>query len=533
MLYSTFITFLFTWFFHIYQWAWITGTNPVRPTGIIYWGTFAVLATISTFWISKRKKTGAYTESLIHASKVMGVFLLMSALYSMWTHATVVEWIGIVQVAFTDTILNWTKVLALVVVCVVMGSIFHYYWSNHKIGEKYKISTTNYSYISTAILTGALIVGLFITAPGLEAFRQSGTLNQLEEDKERVAYYDGILKADVSSEFWDDDFKAGLLSKKIDLNEIVDKVRLLMSSTVQNIDQPIINNDLGNETDRAMDDEEFDEEPNTVKWLSKVYSVKSGDALRYNLMSNVRLVLDSLNFSTNSHGIRDKEYTKKKAEGKYRMGVFGGSPTFGMYVSDEDVFESKVEERINETIPQFESLNFAQEGIRAFQYAYIMENRIKDWDLDMAFVAEHYAPFRMQTQFIIKQHNSEHPLYPAFEKFLIEAGINLNEPMGIKKRQEIGREIMAWSYQRMKNICEENGVELVVGFVPGSIRLKDLFNHSHKRLLEELEIDYIDISEVYKGLDRASLRTTANYPNAIGHGLIADELYPEILKRIQ
>ena len=50
-------------------------------------------------------------------------------------------------------------------------------------------------------------------------------------------------------------------------------------------------------------------------------------------------------FETNSHGMRDREYSPEKPPNTFRIAVVGDSFTMGSGVAIEDVFHSRIESR--------------------------------------------------------------------------------------------------------------------------------------------------------------------------------------------
>jgi len=71
-------------------------------------------------------------------------------------------------------------------------------------------------------------------------------------------------------------------------------------------------------------------------------------------------------FSTNSQGLRDKEYTTEKPDNTFRVAVIGGSFTVPAGVEIDDAFHSILEKRLNEENSDlnYEFINFGVSGYR-------------------------------------------------------------------------------------------------------------------------------------------------------------------------
>lgn len=95
------------------------------------------------------------------------------------------------------------------------------------------------------------------------------------------------------------------------------------------------------------------------------------DGLVYELRPGLDTVFKLVPFTTNSRGLRDKEYSLKKPEGTFRVALVGGSFTMGAGVKIEDTFHSRLEERLNEEPGglKYEFINFGVAG-------YTMKNKL-------------------------------------------------------------------------------------------------------------------------------------------------------------
>lgn len=92
--------------------------------------------------------------------------------------------------------------------------------------------------------------------------------------------------------------------------------------------------------------------------------------------------------TTNSHGMRDKEYATEKPHGVFRIAVLGDSIGFGLGLPREQVFDSLLEQRLNEReSPRYEILNFSVVGYNSSQEEILLREKVLSFDPDMVIVA--------------------------------------------------------------------------------------------------------------------------------------------------
>ena len=103
MMIATLIVFIATWLLHSYQWFWLVGRFPLTWVDAVFWGVFAILVMLNTAVLlrTKPKKPGrepagwSLRRAVIHVLKVMGMFALMSAMFSWWSTRDPITWIYI------------------------------------------------------------------------------------------------------------------------------------------------------------------------------------------------------------------------------------------------------------------------------------------------------------------------------------------------------------------------------------------------------------------------------------------------------
>ena len=98
--------------------------------------------------------------------------------------------------------------------------------------------------------------------------------------------------------------------------------------------------------------------------------------------------------TSNSHGLRDFEYSKEKPANTLRIAMLGGSIEMGSGVRDQETFENVFERLANREdiygdFDRIEVLNFAISGIHLPQHLYYTENKVLAFDPDIVIYTAH------------------------------------------------------------------------------------------------------------------------------------------------
>ena len=109
------------------------------------------------------------------------------------------------------------------------------------------------------------------------------------------------------------------------------------------------------------------------------------DGLVYELKPGLDTVFKLVPFTTNSRGLRDKEYSLDKPEDTFRVAVVGGSFTMGAGVKIEDTFHSRLEDRLNKEPGEleYEFINFGVAGYTMKNKLLVLEHKVLDYDPDL------------------------------------------------------------------------------------------------------------------------------------------------------
>ena len=104
--------------------------------------------------------------------------------------------------------------------------------------------------------------------------------------------------------------------------------------------------------------------------MAGIVRPNSDDAIIYDLKPNLSVMFAGVPLKTNSFGMRNRETTKEKPPGVFRIAMLGDSFAFGWGVNSEDSFPSVLERELQKSAPtgtKIEVLNFGVPGYSTFQ----------------------------------------------------------------------------------------------------------------------------------------------------------------------
>ncbi len=111
--------------------------------------------------------------------------------------------------------------------------------------------------------------------------------------------------------------------------------------------------------------------------------------LIYELKPGVVLEIQGRKQKINTHGMRDREVSKNKAPGLFRIAVVGDSFTFGWRVALDDCYVKQLEKLLNERAGRqdaFEVLNFGVCGYNTEQEKILLEEKVLGFEPDLVIV---------------------------------------------------------------------------------------------------------------------------------------------------
>jgi len=509
---GTLLTFFFNWFLHAYQWFWVLGKFSLRGPEIVFWSILCILVLVAVVYQTKnRGKTNAsfsnnktWKFAFTRALQIIFTNLIVAFIYSMYNSPSISDWINLLIKTKTSSMVEIGFVfliLSLALFTLALG-VWMYY--NEKFKALFNFLSKSEDIYKFAFLIGALFITSSFASNLLSKQHQrtlqiyiSHRLNKADTELQSTGYYEEILTGDnFNSQSWQNESKRP--ARWIRLNKT----------------GVMINKDLF-----------------------------------VNLKPNIDIIFKDGNLVTNSWGLRDKEYAKKRPENTVRIAILGGSLEMGTGVDNNEVFENLIENKLNTNRkandPNYEILNFSISGSSIIENMEKFHKQVTHFEPTHVLLSMHEKEvfhFQKTLRWIKEQSVSTENLdrilknSPWLQELLdfIEKK-NLSFDPDIKEEEEVvkGNILIDWCLNHLNKKCAEKNIDFSLILFP-SLDNKTQNLNEIERLAKKNKITYYDISRAYQNYDydRLKIAKWDNHPNARGHKLIANALYEEINKKL-
>lgn len=488
------LTFLASWMVHSFQMFWLLGKFPIKDVDLIYWNLFGILVATNA-WIDLRsrrenKVKGPWETSFVTTAKIMGTFLGMSLLWSLWYSASLTDWMDLVSRA----------------------------WGGPK--EQF------------LFLSGGLLLVWFL---GSLAYRSMSYRNW-------PSFFEPDPKTPMAS-FWALLMIAGLLTFKIpavsettgrslgiELDGILTNRLTLADEQAQvegyytdilhgnNLTDPM----AGMSTARA---EQFRNTPGATEIF---------DFREIIMSANTSYLFKDKPFSINRWGFRDKDYELAPLPGQVRVILLGGSFVSGSGVADAEVFDQLLEEDMNRS-ETFERYQFLNHGCSSYDFIDCMVHFEKEslWKFEpeyLFFISQGKDLYKNRKDVAVAfQKNIPMP-YPYLDEIVRKAGLRqgMDEDQLMKALLPYEEEILQEAHLMLRKTCEEKGITPVWVYWPTVNMRPEFIDEKNKvrSLAEKAGFRIIDLESIYEGLDPESIKVSRRdtHPNARGHAIMARAL---------
>jgi len=516
---ATAAVFATTWVLHSYQWFWLRGGFPVTPQDLLFWGLLGGLVVIGALRELKpgpksRQQAGGW--SLRSGLKAFATFSVFCFLWSLWSTESVGEWLWTLGAAGRVDAKGLALLALMFVVLVGLGGRN---WDTPGHDDPRWLQAIQGTGVRTTVPLAALLVlaiaplERFLPAQAVEtmALLRSTSLNVRDAALQHRGYYEQL------------DVRAQL--------------------TAQEIEGP----------GRRRDD---------WKELSSTGVLRiRDDFLERDLLPGRSVTWNGLSFSTNRWGMRDRDYPADKPTGTLRIALLGPSHVMGNGVADGEAFESLVEDRLNRERPvegydRYEILNFGVDGYCLAQQLAILEDRVLEFAPDVV-IATSYQANAVMTQVFVQKIvlRSIAVPYPEVDAMLHATGLDESRTgslpvpfaswraaaraVGLDPRmphaesqariRRVAPQLSAWSVARIAEVSRAHGAR------PAILALDAILDRPSESIPEAdaigmAALPVFDLLDVFPADRRDALRVAPwdEHPNAAGHELIAQRLYPEL-----
>ncbi|TVQ43160.1 MAG: hypothetical protein EA362_11765 [Saprospirales bacterium] len=494
--------FFMTWFLHSLQWFWLRGFFPIRMVDVVFWGVFGVLVAGNAIWETKKRRTRPDTKSWAYAGRmtaqILGMFLFMSVLWSIWSSTTMGDWFAVASQVLNGSANQWIVFFVGLAATWLVGSIVFRQFELRQWGKK--IDPDPASEIASFWSLSIVICLLFLQIPFIAQTIESQTGKELD----------------------------GLLEPKLNLAD----ENLLVEGYYEEI---LIGNELTSPVGEMVERGE-------------------GGRFRFSegaiLVDDIRIVIAKPNFSfefkdklytTNSIGIRDKEYPIEKGSNTIRTAVLGGSYINGSGVADYEIFDEILEDKMNASSSDFhyEFWNFGNPGFDLIQSIYDFEKKDGiQFDFDNLIFFSHGIDLYKNIKTLGAVYASGRPIPYDFMKEIIDkSGIDksMSQTAIMTAMDPFSEELVVLSLEYLHEICKANNIQSIWAYWPTTSTHPYVkgFPEGLAKIAEDIGFKILSLDGVYNDHPPRTLFVSPidRHPNELGHRLAAEALYLEFKKR--
>lgn len=479
---ALFSTFLFSWFFHWYQKTWITGLVSSSVTDFLFWLSLGLLVAITStaqdVSIDNQQTEKTFAQNIRKGFRVLVVFSVMSVLWLLWKSESLAEFFFILSKGANVDLAEGLKIACAILTGVFTFASVSFFLQKQKTES---IKQEQGTYVIILLLTTILLLQYFYrnteSPKWLSVITNPEKVGTQEQEKNEAGYYESIMNTGAN---WE--------------------ISLKRSRRFNSLDE---------------------------------ITVRTNDLLLQKFAPNKLLVYNEHVITTNSFGLRDKEYAFAKPDSTFRICLLGTSYELGMGVGDTEVFESITEQKLNAANPneKVEMLNFSMGGYCVVQQFELMQKIVPSFKPDEIILFTHTDELRRFNNFFCRYiKNATDLKYDFLKEIKHQAGVNQHQSrLEIKERLlPFMPAITAFCYKGIIDQCKKQNIKPVWVFLPTT-----------SDLLTPQKIDEVRTLAVAAGFETYVLNNayantkgriitmseTDTHPNKLGHFLIAQSFY--------
>lgn len=495
---SIMLIFVLNWFLHGYQWFWLRGSFPLTKQDLLFWGIMGILVAQNSVLQASRRPgqhtstTFSFPEASKTALSIVSVVLTMCVLWSLWTSDSIDSFLLTMQQGLPD---QWSELLlplTLLVTAWGLGVLFQF------MQHRFPLSGVQQEKLNQSTAIGWLIVFALAGTPpvyqAVEAWTSLNSdpvrharLNTYDKEKLFNGYYETLIPAsNLSSQLW----------------------------------------------------EMEQQKPEEWQSISELGLRKPGaNHLLKELAPNKDVIFKGAPFSTNSRGLRDKEYPEKRPEGALRVALLGGSIEMGTGVNNEQTYENQIEDLLNDRNllnREVEMLNFGIAGNHVFQSLSMCELKAIHFDANAVIYPAHSNEKHRMLTMLYRDYQKIRGIgYPHLQTLIEQAGIQRSdsEDVFLSKIEPYRDAIVRWGYERVAACAREMGALPIWIFVPALDDNQEPGEDEElAKMAAELGFLTINLNNSFGQIPAEQLKIAAwdFHPNVEGHTLMAKEFIRQL-----
>ena len=499
---SILISFALNWFLHAYQWFWVRGSFLITVQDTTFWAIFGFTVMLNSIYEAMPKKKKPihsgfhFVSSVFHSSRVIGIFMFMSLIWSWWTVPSIAIWLGLLNILLTTTFSDAILILTGFVVLLLVGSLIQYFLYKYDHSD-YKISNATIYKSSLVAIFLLGIIGIPSVPHEIEKRFQIDMdpvlytrLNSADREMQFKGYYDSMLSGQQ------------LLATPLD--------------EVQN-----------NRPEEWLQLHNFDA------------LILTHDLVTKKLKPNLNIKFKGANFQTNSLGLRDRPVELQRPENTLRIALLGASIEMGTGVETHQTFENLVEDQLNKEglfsyFEKVEIVNFGVAGTHLPQHIARADKIVPAFNPQVIIYTAHSDEARRATSSLYRAFADSLEIdYDYINVLFAELNLprNVDEATFFRTIRPRVKEFISWGLNHIKEKAEAQGAVPIWMFVPTldgkNTDAQDEFLFQKAKDIGYFVIDLRDFNGTVQE-NELILGSWDRHPNAFGHQLLANKIYQEI-----
>lgn len=259
----------------------------------------------------------------------------------------------------------------------------------------------------------------------------------------------------------------------------------------------------------------------------------------WELKPELNTLYDLQPLRTNSDGLRDRQYSKDKPPGVFRVAVIGDSFTMPEGVAIEDAYHTVLEDRFNSTIPgqRFEFINFGVPGYSLPQYVATIRHRALAFQPDLIMIGFCAAndSKKPNLEAFTKPYNVKPEENGYFHSYFFEHIGNIYKDFYEYVRDRhpgynADAGYVNWQFDELAKVVSAAKLPVVIAYIDNKAASRDY------EMVREASVShgfyFIDGTTHFKEeiAPDHMIYLTNGHPNAAAQKVMADTLYGELRK---
>jgi hypothetical protein len=270
---------------------------------------------------------------------------------------------------------------------------------------------------------------------------------------------------------------------------------------------------------------------------SPEYTRPTSDLRSSELLPNISAFHRGETFTTNRWGMRDRDYSQTKPPKTLRIALLGSSYAMGVGVKDKHVFETLVEDWLNDRYAggeydRYEILNFAKEGYLLISTVGQCMEEVPSFEPNVVIIIDHaMQPKRLAKRMSRSDNQAELYPKPWLQEWLQANGVEAGTGDRGDRRQiwAAADELPSLFLRDAVEYCTRDGAKAVWLWLPVNKPSHPEFAEvraKQQAAAEALGMVPLTLDGAYGDhtIEELSIAPWDEHPNALGHRLLADAL---------